>query len=185
MQTKKRKTVGHSFRINAEWFSILRTEAEKQGISVNSLLNNLLKRNAYFRHMLRYGAITLTHKGFADILESCPDEKLRKNAVNAASTILPDFLSTMGVSPDYHVVIDLIKNLLSEYSGWFECDYHILPDREIVHLRHNLGKKWSFYVSVAASTALNSLLTKEVTTEISDSSVTIRIDKQAIINATS
>lgn len=134
--------------------------------------------------MQRYGAITLTSKGFANILECCPDDKIKENGINAGSTITKNLLLTIGVTPNYHFVLVLIKKLLSEFAGWFECDHHIKPDKEILHLRHDLGKKWSIYVAAAASTTLNPLLTKEVTTEISDNSVTITINKQAINNST-
>ena len=87
-------------------------------------------------------------------------------------------LLTMGVSPTYDFTVFLVTKLLSEFAGWFECDHHIRRDKEILHLRHNLGIKWSIYIEGAASETFNSILDKEVTTEISDSSVTITIHKQ-------
>jgi len=72
----------------------------------------------------------------------------------------------------------LIKKLLSEFAGWFECDHHIRQDKEILHLRHDLGINWSICVSEVASGTFNALLNKEVKIELSDSSVTITIDKQ-------
>jgi len=175
---RKRKTVGRSFRIAEEWLKVLNEEAEKQGVSVNSLLNRLLQQYAYLRYMLRYGAITLTRKGFSGILECCPEDKVRENGRNAGSTITRDMLLTMGVAPDYSFVILLVKKILSEFAGWFECDHHVKRDKEILHLRHDLGIKWSIYVEAAASETFNSILGKKVTTEISDSSVTITIPKQ-------
>ena len=178
MLKEKRKTVGRSFRIDEEWIKVLNEEAEKQGISANSLLNRLLQQYAYLRYMLRYGAITVTRKGFFAILESCPEDKVRENGRNAGSTITRDILLTMGVAPDYNFVILLVKKILSEFAGWFECDHHIKRDKEILHFRHDLGIKWSIYVEAAASETFNSILGKKVTTEISDSSVTITIPKQ-------
>jgi len=175
---RKRKTVGRSFRIDEEWLNVLTEEAEKQGVSVNSLLNRLLQQYAYLRYMLRYGAITLTSKGFYAILECCPENKIRENGRNAGSTITRDMLLTMGVTPDYSFVILLIKKILSEFAGWFKCDHHVKRDKEILHFRHDLGIKWSIYVEAAASETFNSILGKKVTTEISDSSVTITIPKQ-------
>ena len=175
---RKRKTVGRSFRIAEEWLEVLNEEAERQGISVNSLLNRLLQQYAYLRYMLRYGAITVTRKGFSAILECCPEDKIRENGRNAGSTIARDVLLTMGVTPDYSFVILLVKKILSEFAGWFECDHHIKRDKEILHLRHDLGIKWSIYLEAAASEMFNSVLGKKVTTEISGSSVTITIYRQ-------
>lgn len=178
MLSEKRKTVGRSFRIDKEWLRVLNDEADKQGISVNALMNRILQRYSYLRYMLRYGAITLTSKGFSAILESCPEDKVRENGRNAGSSIVKDILMTMGVAPDYNFVILLVKKILSEFAGWFECDHHIKRDKEILHLRHNLGIKWSIYLSEVATATFTSILEKEVTTEISDSSVNITIKKQ-------
>jgi hypothetical protein len=175
---EKRKTVGRSFRIDEEWLRVLNDEAEREGISVNALLNRILQKYSYIRYMLRYGAITLTRKGFSTILESCPEDKVRENGRNAGSTLTRDLLLTMGVTPSYSFVILLVKKILSEFAGWFECDHHIKRDKEILHLRHDLGIKWSIYLSGVASGTFNSILDKEVAIEISDSSVTITIPKQ-------
>ena len=175
---KKRKTVGRSFRIDEEWLDVLNEEAEKQGISVNSLLNRLLQQYAYLRYMLRYGAITLTSKGFSNILECCPDDKIRQKGEKAGESIVKDLLLTMGVTPTYGFVLCLVKKLLSEFAGWFECDHHIKPDREVLHMRHDLGRKWSIYLAGISSGTFNSLLNQEIELEISDSSVTITIPKQ-------
>ena len=178
MLNEKRKTIGRSFRIDEEWLKVLNDEAKKQGISVNALMNWILQKYAYIRYMLRYGAITLTRKGFSNLLEYCPEDKVRENGRNAGSTLVRDLLLTMGVTPSYSFVILLVKKILSEFAGWFECDHHIKRDKEILHLRHDLGIKWSIYLSGVATGTFNSILNKEVAIEYSDSSVTITIPKQ-------
>lgn len=174
---KKRKTVGRSFRIDEEWLNVLNEEAKKQGVSVNSLLNRLLQQYAYIRFMLRYGAITLTRKGFASLLECCPDDEAREKGRIAGTKITKDLMLTMGVPPTYEFTVFLVEKLLSDFAGWFECDHHIKRDKEILHLRHDLGIKWSIYISGVASGTFNSLLEKEAKIEFSDSSVTITMDK--------
>jgi hypothetical protein len=174
---KKRKTIGRSFRINEEWLNVLNEEAERQGLSVNSVLNRLLQQYAYLRYMLRFGAITLTREGFASLLKCCPDNELKEKGRTAGSKITKDLLLTMGVPPTYDFTVFLVKKLLSDFAGWFECDHHIKRDKEILHLRHDLGMKWSIYLSEVASGTFNALLKKEVQVEITDTSVTLTINK--------
>jgi hypothetical protein len=174
---KKRKTVGRSFRIDEAMLEVLNDEAERQGISVNSLLNRLLQQYSFIRHMLRYGAITLTRKGFSAILESCPEDKIRENARHAGSIIVKDLSRTMGAPTSYSFLVYLIEKLISGFAGWFECDHHIKRDKEIFHLRHDLGPNWSIYLAEIASEIFKSTLDKEVKTEIIGDSVTIIIDK--------
>ena len=178
MLNGKRKTVGRSFRIDEEWLRVLHDEAEKQGISVNAILNRLLQKYAYLRYMLRYGAITITSKGFSAILESCPEDKIKENGRNAGLNIARDVLLTMGVTPNYDFVILLVKKILSEFAGWFEYDHHVKRDKEILHLRHDLGRNWSIYVSEVTNAAFGSILKKDVSIEHSEYSVTVTIKKQ-------
>ncbi len=178
LQNKKRKTIGRSFRIDEEWLQVLNEEAERQGISVNSLLNRLLQQYAYIRYMLRYGAITITRKGFSSLIACVPEDKLRENGRNAGANITKDMLLTMGVTPNYNFVILLVKKILAEFAGWFECDHHIKRDKEILHLRHDLGISWSIYLSEVSAATFNSILNQEVAIEITSSSVTITIPKQ-------
>jgi len=175
---KNRKTIGRSFRIDEQWLNVLNEEAQKQGVSVNSLLNRLLQQYAYLRYMQRYGAITLTRQGFMGLLECCPDEKITAQGKKAGANIVKDLLRTMGVPPTYGFIICIVEKLLSEFAGWFECDHHIKPDKEILHLRHDLGPKWSIYLAAITTGTFNSLLDTKVNIETTDSSVTITIDKQ-------
>jgi len=87
----------------------------------------------------------------------------------------------MGVTPNYGFVIILVKKILAEFAGWFECDHHIKRDKEVLHFRHDLGLNWSIYLSEVATGTFNSLLNQEVSIELSDSSVTITIPKQNLV----
>jgi len=177
LQNKKRRTIGRSFRIDEKSLAVLIEEAEKQGVSVNSLLNRLLQQYGYLRYMMRYGAITLTKKGFMQILESCPEEKIRENGKNAGKTIANEIMMTMGVQPNYSFVTCLLQKFLSEFAGWFECDHHIKHDIEIFHLRHTLGPKWSIYLAEAATELLKSVIDAEVKITLFDSAINITIPK--------
>jgi hypothetical protein len=177
---KKRKNVGRPFRIDAGLLNVFNEEAEKQGVSVNSLLNRLLQQYAYLRYMMRYSTITLTRKGFTGILECCSDDEIKENGINAGSVITRTLLLTMGVTPNYTVVICLVEKLLSEFAGWFECDNHIKEDKEILHMCHDMGMKWSIYRSGAASGMFNFILKQEIGIEVSDSAISVTLDKQSI-----
>jgi hypothetical protein len=176
----KRKTVGRSFRVDEQWLAVLNEEAKKQGVSVNSLLNRLLQQYAYLRYMLRYGAITLTRQGFMEILECCTDEKIKEKGKNAGANIVKDLLRTMGVPPTYGIILCIVKKLLSEFAGWFECDHHIKPNKEILHFRHDLGPKWSIYLAAITEGTFNSLLDAKIDIETTKNSVTVTIQKQQI-----
>ena len=63
-----------------------------------------------------------------------------------------DILNTLGLSFDHESVTYLIKEFYGHYGNWFNYNHHIKNNKEIFHLRHNLGEKWSVYVSEVIST---------------------------------
>mgnify|MGYP006285213781 FL=1 len=48
------------------------------------------------------------------------------------------------------------------------------------HLRHNLGKKWSFFIDAYLESMVENILNLETNAEILDSTVTLRIPKKIV-----
>jgi len=86
----------------------------------------------------------------------------------------------MGVTPNYAFVICLVKKLLSEFAGSFECDHHIMRIKRFFLYVMTWDGNGASNLSGITSGTFNALLNKEIEIESSDSSVTITIDKQNI-----
>ena len=173
--TKKRK-VGRSFRIYEKWNKVLEEDAKNQGISVNALMNKILQEYSLFqRHVKKYGTITLSHKAFATLLNGCSDEWINAVAEELGSTLAKDGMLMMGLPFDQESLVFIITNL-GEHGGQYKVSRNQQNGEEMLHLRHNLGKKWSIYVAGAMSGMFNSVLNKEVETEIFDDFVTIKFN---------
>ena len=66
----KDRTVGRSFRIKEQWLDILKKEAEREGLSVNALMNKILEDfSMYHRHFTRMEAISFTKHTTSLLLE--------------------------------------------------------------------------------------------------------------------
>lgn len=171
------KTVGHSFRINEEYLTVLQEEAERQTISVNALMNRILQQYTVFgRFSERFGMITVGNDFFADILECCPEEDLVRIGKTVGTSNAKDFFRTMRIPLEFNSVIYLITKVLCGPAGWAKCDHYITSGKEILHFRHNLGTNWSKFIAAAASAVFESTLDKKVTVELLRSSVTLTIE---------
>jgi hypothetical protein len=177
MEQKKRKSKSFSFRIDEECLEILREEAKKKRISVNALANNIF--HDYRRHgrwAKRLQGVSITRQTFSKIIDCCPEEKIKEIAQNAGDIRTKDTLLTIGSAPTYDNLKRFIKNNLGYFGNWFDYTEHTKGRKEIIHLRHGLGKKWSIFIANQMATMFKSILGITAKIEISDDFATIEID---------
>jgi len=88
---RKKKTRGCSFRIDEEGVKILNEEADKQGISVNALMNKILwQYSVQIRHLERFRAVSITRTLFSKMLDCCTEDELEEIAKGAGSIGIKD-----------------------------------------------------------------------------------------------
>ena len=175
---EKRRTISRSFRIDEDWMQVLQKEAEREGISVNALMNKVLQQySRHYRYAERYGVVILTRPTFTAIIGCCSERALTETAKVSGSTGTKDALRTLGIPSTHDSLVAFIKNNLGEFAGWFKFNNHIMKDKEMLHLRHTFGIKWSAFIAEVISTMFEFIMNKKVTTEISNFSVTITIDR--------
>ncbi len=176
MSNGKIRTIGRSFRIDERWLNILNEEAKSEGISPNAIVNRALRDYClFYRHIKQFSTITMTQKSFSAIINACSKEDLMVGAKKAGSVNAQDILNTLGLSFDHESVTYLIKEFYGHYGNWFNYNHHIKNNKEIFHLRHNLGENWSVYVSEVISTLFEYGLNKKVKTEFLEDSATINV----------
>jgi len=176
MVERKNRTVGRSFRINERWLNTLNQEAERQHTTPNALINGILRDYCLFHRFLkRLDVIVLTQRTVSRFAEACPKDKLNDIAENAGSNIALDLFRSMGLRFNNEDAIFFITTILGEYANWFKCEHYIVKNIEVLHLRHNLGGNWSFYVSDVVSTLLEACCNRKVKREIIDGAVTLEV----------
>jgi hypothetical protein len=170
----KNQSIARSFRIKEQWLNVLKEEAERQGVSRNSLLNKILQDYATFhRYFRRFGFVAMGEKTFANIIEACPKEELKKIAQTGGSTVSIDFIRTMGLGLDHETLTFVMTQIFGYYGNWFKCAHYTKKGKEIFHLRHDLGENWSFFVAEVVTTFFERLLGKKVKIEVMEGALTI------------
>lgn len=172
---KKRKTRNYTFRLDEELLETLFEESREQGINPNALMNKVLQQyRVHGRYLKRFGALTLSRAIFSRIIDCCSEEKIQETAKSVGSTDTIDVLRAHGIPVTYDTVLDYLKSV-GAYSGWFDSIQHVEGTRSYLHLRHELGEKWSTFLAETISTMFKSILNIEVKTEKFENSVTIEL----------
>jgi len=176
MSNKKAKTVGRSFRINEQWLNTLDLEAERAGLSTNALLNRILQEySENQRFVRRFGGIIIYRKGLSLLLDACPNEHVGNVARIMGEGVVKDLFRTWGIKCDYEGFTYFVRRILGVYENWFTCERSIIQDTEYFHLRHDMGEKWSIYLSELLATVFHSCCNRRMKIELMESAVTLEI----------
>jgi len=141
------KTVAKSFRVNEKALGALQEEAARQSVSVNTLVNQLLLDYSEFgRFLQRVNAVRLSRKTFGEILSSVSDDSLVKAGQVAGKSAPMALIASKWGKINVNTVIEYIHDL-SAYANLFEYYEKNENERWTITLMHELGPKWSTFLT--------------------------------------
>jgi hypothetical protein len=149
------KTVAKSFRVNEKALTALQEEANRQSVSVNTLVNQLLLDYSEFgRFLQRINSLRLSRKTFQEILNMVSDENLVKAGMMAGKSGPMTIIASKWGKITINTVIEFIHDL-SAYANLFEYYEKNENERWTITLMHELGPKWSTFLTNYISEAFN------------------------------
>jgi hypothetical protein len=175
---EKQRTITRTFRIREEWDDVLREEAERQGVSVNVLVNKILRRYTLFtRWTDKGGVMSFTPLVFRRVLEELSDESLARAGTASGSSDVLDIINMLGRPVNYDSFVYLLSEYLggSDFCRWFTCFHHIQRDEDVFHLQHNLGRGWSVYLENYLLSSLKPLIKGDAESKIYDFAVNLKV----------
>ncbi|HZY95052.1 MAG TPA: hypothetical protein VFE98_09405 [Candidatus Bathyarchaeia archaeon] len=141
------KTVAKSFRVNEKALLALQEEAGRQSVSVNTLVNQLLLDYSEFgRYLQRVNAMRLSRKTFGEILNSISEDSLAKAGQVAGKSAPMALIASKWGKVTVNTVIEFIHDL-SAYANLFEYYEKNENERWTITLMHELGPKWSVFLT--------------------------------------
>ena len=172
-----KKTITRTFRISKGWDDVLQVEAARQGLSVNVLMNKILRRYSLFdKWSDRSGILKLTQPVFRDILENLP-EKYLAEAGEKSGLKVSDLLSVMGLQMNHDSLVYMLEEILGgqDFAGWFRCFRNSQEGDELFHLQHDLGRGWSAYLGGYLRSYLKALNYNDAQIRVYDYAVNLKI----------
>lgn len=130
-----------TFRIEEEDLRELRVEAEREGISLNNLIQQIISsHNGWQKHAARLGFITFHKSLLQDLVEDVKETQLEKIAVKSAEAYYGAFLTMRGKSSLKEYLFFLKQR--AEASNFCYKDF-VEEGRQRIVIRHDAGYKWS------------------------------------------
>lgn len=177
---RRKKTITRTFRIRKEWDDVLQEEAARQGVSVNVLLNKVLRKySLYSRWTDRNNDMSLPKQTLREILRTVSVESLAEAGSRSGASDVINIVNAMGLALDYDSFVYLMSEHLGgpHFARWFHCFHHTQGNTDIFHLQHDLGRGWSVYLERYVLACLRSMTDTEAKTRIYDYAVTFEITR--------
>ena len=164
-----------SFRIEKDISNILEEESERMGISVNALVNIILKHYSEFsRFLSKIDLVVVNREILIKLLEFTEDQNLFKLGLELGETIPKDIILFWKKELDRQNVFEYLEKIICRYGLLGTYDEINQMGEKIIVIRHRLGKKGSLFFHGYIKSIFN-LVGLDNNIEITDSSVKVKI----------
>jgi len=175
------ETVTRTFRVNKEWDRVLQEQADWQGISVSTLIDQIVRRYVVAERF-RFNApvVSIENKAFQKIIQELDEEEIQKIATETGIILPEEELLRRGFPNTFDSFVWIMKEVFGRYGGWFSVDHYKTETENVLHLRHYLGIKWSKYLEHFFTTMFTKNLDIIIKTETREESVTFNLPNKQI-----
>ena len=166
-----------SFRIDKDLSNILDTEAERMGISVNGLVNSVLKRYSEFtRFLSKIDLVVINREILVSLLNSQSEEDVYKLGSALGKTIPRDTILFWKKELNLSTVLEYVDKIMCRYGYLGTYDGLDHNATKVIVIRHRLGKKGSEFFHGYFKEALNNILNINATFATTESSIVMQIN---------
>lgn len=145
--SKKKRLVTRTFRMEDDIDTVLEEESTRQFLSVNALVNKILRRYVDFgRFAERHEASHFFHSDLLAFMERLDDSDMEWLGRKLGEVSPVAILNLFGREVAFESLPFLIEEVLARYHRWFKAEKKIEEDRYRYSLRHDLGPKWSIFL---------------------------------------
>lgn len=155
--------ITQSIRIEDGVYAILQKEASSRSVSVNNLVNQILNRYVEFDRFVVKFQFLFFHKNLVlRGLQGFNEKDVRGVGNGVGAAFAKDALLTIGLPFNKDSMKYFIETIVSGYKNFCKCERHPVGNKELFYLRHDLGPKWSAFLSGYVSGAFKSVLGQEL-----------------------
>ncbi len=129
-----------SFRIDKSFAEILNNEADRMGISVNAMMNSILKQYTEFtRFQSKLDMIIINREMFKNILDSLNEQQSYDLGIEQGKDYPKDAILFWKKHVSLETIIEYIEKILCIYGQIGTYDEIIESTNRIIVIRHRLG----------------------------------------------
>lgn len=169
-------TITRSFRFDQELSKVLDEEADRMGVSVNSVVGIILRRFAEFtRFLSKIDMVIINRELLTTLIDSLDENTISVLGAKLGSSVPRDTIVFWKKGLTDENVFEYIEKIMCRYGHLGTYDEVRQPTRRTIVVRHRLGKKGSKFFESFFRSMLKSTIGKESNFELTDASIKLEI----------
>ncbi|HEU5120840.1 MAG TPA: hypothetical protein VFT71_07605 [Candidatus Nitrosocosmicus sp.] len=168
-----KKTTTMTFRIDENVLKILRSESERNQITLNSLVNQLLKRYVEWdMYAPKVGLIPIAKPIVFQLFSKMSKEDISTMAKEIGKDVVHDIALFMKNKMDLDSFLSWFETRMA--SSLTETNHTIQDGYHVYVLKHELGENWSLYHKIVIELMFNEIFNKTVNVTVSSTTIRFR-----------
>jgi hypothetical protein len=165
-----------SFRIDKDFAEILHLEADRMGISVNAMMNSILKQYTEFtRFQSKLDMIVINRAIFKNVLRCVEEDQAYDLGLEMGKDLPNDIILFWKKNVSIDSVIEYIEKILCIYGRLGTYDEITNLNNKVIVIRHRLGLKGSKFLFGYLKSLFKNMLEMDCEIEITDHSIKIQV----------
>ncbi|MBA3978495.1 MAG: hypothetical protein H0X50_09950 [Nitrosopumilus sp.] len=166
-----------SFRMDKAFSEILYNEADRMGISVNAMMNSILKQYTEFtRFQSKLDMIVINREIFTSILKCIEENQAFDLGLEMGIELPNDTILFWKKHVSMDSVIEYIEKILCTYGRIGTYDEINEANKKIIVIRHRLGFKGSKFLLGYIKSLFKNMLEMDCEIQITDHSIKVQLD---------
>ena len=172
---QKARKVTRAFKISKSLDDAVILHSDKAGITPSSFLNHLLVQYFDWWEFDTHGSsmLTLDRRLFGSLIEELDEERIADIAKSVALMTSREFIKFRGSRLDTEGILSYLE-LVGAHMNWGQVTVNRDGGDLEVLVKHDLGIKWSLFLSEFISSLLSSFLAMETSSEFSTFGCSVR-----------
>ena len=168
-----KKTSSISFRINEEYEKVLRSIAEKNKISLNTLANQIFGNYVEFEvYAKKFGTLRMSTDTFRRMIKNMNDNEIIDIATRCGSQEIKEFILFKWKEINSKTVIAFI-NVYFDLCGYGRCTLDKTEGEVTFSVHHDLQEKGSLFLKYLFESLIRTTLDKDCKTIVTNDTITI------------
>jgi hypothetical protein len=173
----KHATVTMTFRIAENIMDVLRLESEKREISINTLVNQILKRyTEWDMYEPKLGMIPIARPLVSALFERLDEEDITDIARKIGKNVVHDIALFMKSAMDLPSFMSWFETRIKTSSIEFSHN-RLANGRHTYVIKHDLGYNWSLYHKTIFELIFNEMLQTRIDIAITPTTMTMAFDE--------
>ncbi len=171
-----KKTSTMTFRIDDNVLKILRNESERQQVTLNNFINQLLKHFVEWdMYEPKVGMIPIAKPIVIELFDKMSKEEISDMAFRIGKNVVHDIALFMKNRMDLDSFLSWFETRMN--SSLTETNHSVENGFHVYVLKHELGENWSLYHKIVLELMFNEVFEKPVDIDITNTTIRFRFSE--------